>query len=315
MKPKITTTVLIGTLLLGTLFTGNVHAEAIQEKITVTPGRTITPREESTISSAALKVLRHIAQARGDIHSKNLSGAQAELKQAQKLIEVIKATLPTEKIKDRIWVAKKHLTYEDTDTVMQDLIPIYASVDDIEEFAPMNNVKEHVDKAKKHLQNGNKKGANEELKLADDAVVFTEIDLPLGYTEKKISSAQKFLAKKEAKKADISLKSAEDGVQYLSIMDTSPVYQARKSFWRATKNYLAGKTDAARADIKDAKAYLAKVDRTVDAKTNTEIDNLLKDTETIEAKLDKFDHETGQKMKKLYERFKTLTIGFVTAIP
>jgi len=311
MKTFIAVTLAAGTLLLGTFFTSNVRADSVEERITVIPGRTITPWEESTISSVALKVLRHIAQARADIHEKDPLYAQKELKQAQTLIEIIKTRVPTEKIKDRIRVAKKHLSYENTETVMQDLIPIYASLDDIEEFAPMDKTKEHIDKAKKHLENGNKQSADDELNLADEAVVFTEIDLPLSDTERHVTEAQMFLTKKESKKADAALKSAEDGVQFLSMLDSLPVLQAKKSFWQATKNYMEGRLEAARADIKEAKAYLVKAGKTRDAKTRTEVEKLLKDTEAVESKMDKLDHETGQELKNLYERFKALTLSAV----
>ena len=253
--------------------------------------------------------MRHIVQARDDIRAKNSRHAQTELQQAQTLIAIIKTTEPTDKIKDHIWVAKKHLSYESTRTVAQDLVPIYASLDEIADLAPMDKVKEHINKAKKHLEKGNKKAAGEELKLADEAVVFTEIDLPLGSTERHVTDAQMFLTKRESKKADAALKSAEDGVQFLSVMDSSPVWQARESFWSATKNYMAGRAEAARADLKEAKTYLQQVGTTADAKTKTEAGKLLKDTEAIDSKMDKFDHESGQELKSLYERFKALTLN------
>lgn len=312
MKTINSVSLIAAVLLLGTLFAGNVRAAGIEEKVTIIPGRTITSSDEATISSASLKVLRHIAQAREDIHGKELLKAQEQLKQAQTLIDIIKATEPTDKIKDRIWVAKKHLSYEDTETVRQDLIPIYASLDDIDEFIPSNNnAMDHINKAKKHLENANKKGATKELTLAEDAVVYTEIDLPLGDTERHVKAARTFLTKKESKKAAAALKSAEDGVQYLSLMDSSPVYKARKSFWNATQNYMAGRLEAAKSDIKDAKSYLAKVDASIDAKTKTEADKLLKDVESVERKVTKVDLETGQELNKLYERFKSLTLGTV----
>src|ERR1039457_2697374 len=314
MKTIISVALIAAIFLLGTLFAGNVRADGIEEKVTVIPGRTNTPSEEATISSTALKVLRHIAQARADIHEKELLKANEQLKNALTLIAIIRASEPTDKIKDRIWVAKKHLSYEDTETVKKDLIPIYASMDDIEEFIPTNtNAREHIVKAKKHLENDNKKGATEELKLAEDAVVYTEIDLPLGDTERYVKAAQTFLAKKESKKAAEALKSAEDGVQYLSVMDTSPVYKARKSYWSATQNYAAGKLDAAKADIKEAKAYLVKAGKTANAKTKTEAEKLVKDIDAIEGKMDKGGHETELELKKLYERFKAFTANLFQA--
>jgi hypothetical protein len=39
----------------------------LKENVTVLPGRQITPQEETAISSAAVKVLRHIASERGGL--------------------------------------------------------------------------------------------------------------------------------------------------------------------------------------------------------------------------------------------------------
>ncbi len=93
------------------------------------------------------------------------------------------------------------------------------------------------------------------------------------------------------------------------MLDSLPVLQAKKSFLQATNNYMSGRMEAARADIKEAEAYLVKAGKTGDAKTRAEVDKLLKDTETIENKMDKLDHETGQELRNLYERSKAFTLG------
>ena len=98
-----------------TLLAAPVSAAAVQEELTITQGKTITPREEAVISSAGVKVLRHIAQARSDIRNRDVDGVKQELDQADKLLDIIQAGLPTTKVKDRIWVAKKHLEYENTE--------------------------------------------------------------------------------------------------------------------------------------------------------------------------------------------------------
>ncbi len=118
-------------------------AQTIQEKVTITPGKTISTADESAISSAAVKVLRHIATARGAIHDNDLEQAQADLKQARELIDIIKASLPTAKVKDHIWVAKEHLDYKSTEDVIPDLIPIYAELDNIEDLVPVEQAKKH----------------------------------------------------------------------------------------------------------------------------------------------------------------------------
>ena len=71
------TGILILTLLVAVgLGTGPALAKTIHEDVTIKPAKTISPAEESIISSAATKVLRHIAKARGAIHEKDLDLAE-----------------------------------------------------------------------------------------------------------------------------------------------------------------------------------------------------------------------------------------------
>jgi predicted nucleic acid-binding Zn-ribbon protein len=308
MKKAFTIILAAGLLMLSPITSGTAFAQVIHEKVTVTPTRTLTAGEKSIISSSAVKVLRHIAQARADIHEKDLNHARGELRQALTLIDIIRATLPTAKVKDHIWVAKKHLSYEDTESVIPDLVPIYASLDEIADIVPVSKAREHINKVREHLKKGNKKGAKKELDLADESLIFSEVDLPLSYTETHITDAQGFLAKKEPQKAAEALKAAEDGVQFVDVDIQSPMTQARKSLWKATKHYLAGDMTATKKDLEDAKSALRKVGSTVDAKTKVKVEGLLKDVEAIEGEVDNGAKETGRNLKGLYERAKILTL-------
>jgi len=295
-----------GVILLGTIYPGQAQASGLEEKVTATSERTVTPREKSIMSTAALKVLRHIAGARADIHEKNIPRAQNELKQAHTLLEIIKATEPTEEVKDRIWIAKKHLFYESTQTVMDDMIPIYTSLDDIEALVPTAKAREHINNAKKYLEKGIKKSAAEELELADESLVYSEIDLPRKDTEKHITDAQNLLSKNEVKKADAALKAAQEGVEFFSFMTSAPVVQVKNHLWLASKNYAAGELAAAKGDMQKAEAYLDRAARSGDAETKAEAENLMNDVKAVEGKIDNGAKETGQEIRNLYERAKDL---------
>jgi hypothetical protein len=64
-----------------------VSAATIQEEVSLAPVRPISPREEAIISSAGVKVLRHIAQARSDIHAKDMESATTQLGQTENLLK------------------------------------------------------------------------------------------------------------------------------------------------------------------------------------------------------------------------------------
>ncbi len=312
MKRLTSVILLSGMFLLGMICSGTVLARDVEEEITIATARDISiPENESSISLAAIKVLRHIAEARFRIHEKDPSNAQNELKQARTLIAMIKTSVPTEKVKDRIWIANKHLSYESTEEVMKDLVPIYDSLDEIKDFVPVETAREHINMAKKHLEEGDKEGAGKELKLADESLLYKEIDLPLGYTERYIINAQALLKKKELQKADTALKSAEIGVQFISFMYSTPAAQARKSLWHASRNFAAGDLAAAKRDLEEAKMSLGKVIKSEDVKTSAEAEQLKKDIDTVEGKVDTGAKETGQDINKLYERAKNLTLSAV----
>lgn len=286
---------------------GPVMAQTIQEKVTITPGKTISAAEESAISSAAAKVLRHIATARGAIHDKDLEQAQADLKQAHKLIDIIKASLPTAKVKDHIWVARKHLDYKSTEDVIQDLIPIYAELDDIEDFVPVAQAKKHLDAAKKSLKKGDKKLAKESLRAADAALIYTEVDLPLASTEKHVIAAQRLLARDKPDKADEALQAAEDNVQFIAVASEAPINQAKKNLWQATKDYVAGKYAAAKADLEQARVYLKQAAQSSDEKIRKEARKLEKDVDALTGKVEKGGKDTGAAITGVWERSKALS--------
>ena len=76
------------TLLVAVVLTiGNASAKTIHEEVTIKPVKTISPAEESIISSATVKVVRHIAKARGAIHGKDLEQAGIYLKKAARIPE------------------------------------------------------------------------------------------------------------------------------------------------------------------------------------------------------------------------------------
>lgn len=163
----------------------------------MSPLRQITPQDEATISSTAVKALRHIADARGALlgDKPDSEKAGAQLGQAEKLLDIIQAALPTSEIKDRIWVAKKHLEYEDTREVLPDLVPIYASLEELVDFVPSARARTHLDKAKQALEKGDKPEAVEQLQAADDAMLYMEADLPLSSTRHLVEQATAALSK------------------------------------------------------------------------------------------------------------------------
>jgi hypothetical protein len=238
------------------MLTAPVSAANIQEEVSTVPGKSISPQEEAVISSAGVKVLRHIAQARSDIHTKDMEAAKNELDQAEKLLNIIQQALPTTEVKDRIWVAKKHLEYENSQEVLPDLIPIYSSLDELVDVMPVDMAKKHLDEARKHLKSGDKEQARKSLEATDAALQYTEVDLPLHATRQLVAEARAALSKEKSDQADKALKSAEDSVVYLSVAIQQPLFTAKALLWKTVLDLNAKDQKMAKADLQGAIGYL-----------------------------------------------------------
>jgi hypothetical protein len=280
-------------------------AATIQEKVTVKPGKTINPQEEAVISSAGAKVLRHIAQARADIQNKDIDGARTALGQAEKLLDIIQSSVPTTKIKDQIWVAKKHLEYEDTREVLPDLIPIYVSLDELVNTMPVDTAKKHLDQAKEQLKAGDNGKARKALEATAAALQYTEIDLPLGTTRQLVSRAKTAMDKGNPEDAANALKSAEDNVVFLSAAIEQPLFTAKALLWQTVLDLEAANMDLAKADLKGAIGYLEIASHSDNKSTRDAARQILAQARDLQKDLDS-GVDIGTRVRRLWEHAQAL---------
>ena len=295
--------ILLSTLML--MGAGIVLAdETVNEDVSVSSGKPLSFPQQERIANLAVKALKHIAKARGFIHESNIADAKRELTKSQKLMDIIRASLPTTRIKDHIWVAKKHLSYEDSEEVIPDLVPIYASLDEIQSFVSVDKTREHLDEAKKALKADDKKKGAASLELAGDSLVYVEIDLPLRYTERKVAKALLLLAEGKGKEADQELKAAEEGVQVISISSYGPMVLAQESLWQATKDYAKGQYEAAKRSLADAKVFLKMAARQADEKTKKALAKLSGKIDELEKKMAESGSDFSKEIKGLWNKTK-----------
>jgi len=305
MKKRFFAIVLAFAMLLGAGFGQlTLGEETVKEEVSVSPGKPLSFPQQERIANLAVKALKHIANARGFIHGNNVADAKRELAKSQKLMEMIRASLPTTRIKDHIWVAKKHLSYEDSEEVIPDLVPIYASLDEIQSFVSVDKTKEHLDAAKKALKEDDKKKGAESLELAGESLVYVEIDLPLRYTERKVAEALHLLAQGKNEEADQVLKAAEDGVQVISISSYGPMVLAQESLWQATKDYAKGRYEAARRSLADAKVFLKMAAKQADEKTKEALAKLNRKIDELEKKMAESGSDFSKEIKGLWNKTK-----------
>ena len=286
--------------------TQNVLADDVHENIRVTPGHTISPAEERIMARSAAHVLRYIADARSAIAANDIAKARSDLQQALNLIDILKLQQPTAKVRDHIWVARKHLDYESTEEVAADLVPIEAELTEIEDFVPVEKARKHIRSAGAYLKKGDKAGAKKELEAADAALIYTEVDLPLSNTERQIIAAQKALDNRQPAKADKALKQAEDGVQILSVAITAPITKARDSIWQASKDFAARDYAAAQADLAEASAWLDKAAQSTDKTTREEAMKLKHSLEGLKRQMNMTAQGAGAGLSRLWQRSQAL---------
>jgi len=310
MPSRFTIKPVAAALLAAAVISGPVLADdTFKKETTVLPGRSITPHEEARISTVAVKVLRHIADARGKLRgdAPDVEKAKSELDQAEKLLDIIQAALPTTKVKDRIWVAKKHLEYEDTQEVLPDLVPIYAGLDELVSYVPTAKAKGHLNEAKQALEKGDKPKAREKLEATDDALLYVEADLPLSSTRHLVSQAKVDLDKGDAKTADQALVAAEDDILFVSVSLESPLINAKAALWRAWQDYELGEKDYAKADLSEAVKHLERAAKSEDAVARKAAEELVSKVRDLNQLIETGDKGVGAKIESSWRRLEALS--------
>jgi len=286
-----------------------MFAATVQEDVSVVPGHSITASDEAVISSAAVKVLRHVAEARGHLQGDkpDKDAAKTELEKAEKLLDIIQASLPTSQVKDRIWVAQKHLEYEDTREVLPDLVPIFGSLDELADFMPVEQAKHHLDKAKEAMGKDQKSEAQEQLKEVDEALVYVEADLPLSSTRALVDQAKTDLAKDDVKAANQALVDAEDNVVFISVSFDSPLIQAKNALWRARMSYDSGDKTGAKTNLRQAVAALERAGKSNDELVREQAGKLTDEVRDLDSLLSAGDGSFQAGVDRAWQRAQALS--------
>jgi len=284
-------------------------AATVQEDVSVSPAHSITASDEAVISSAAVKVLRHVAEARGQLQGDepDADAAATELDKAEKLLDIIQASLPTAEVKDRIWIAQKHLEYEDSEEVLPDLVPIFTSLDELADYMPVDQAKGHLDKAKQAVDKGQKDEARAQLQQVDEALVYVEADLPLHSTRALVDQAHADLAKGDIKGADQALRSAEDNVVLISVAFDSPLIQAKSALWQARVSYDLGDKANAKASLQQAVAALERAGSSRDQLMRDQAGRLIGQVRDVERLLTTDDTGFSAGVEQVWQRVQALS--------
>jgi hypothetical protein len=246
------------------------------------PYRSVAPLVESTTERTAAMVLRRIAEARSDLHRKDVARARGDLTDAAKLMATIREDLSTAPARNLIGMARRHLEYEAFGKVRHELPPIRAALDAISDYLPTDRANEHVNRAGKCLERRDRKCADRELSLADGSLVIVEVELPLARAERYVDRARGFLAAGKPEKADKALAIAEQRAMPLLTQLRSPLFLARQNAWLALRNYHAEHRGQAGPFLEQARTYLEQAASAGDTKGREEAGKLSREIHGLE---------------------------------
>jgi hypothetical protein len=270
------------------------------------PDKNLTREVEYTLERTAIVAVRHITQARSDIHRKELPKARLELEKAESLMETIKNDLSTTTVKNFIWIARKHLEYEQPQQVLHDFPQIYSSLEMISVYIPTEKARMYVDRAKGYLEMDKKWEAERALGLAEKSLIVIEVELPLLKTQRYVTLAQEYLVKNNPQKADEALRTAEQRAMALYFGMNSPVIQARQNVWLAFRNYSSATHAESGWHLKEARSYLEKVVASGNSKGKEEMSKLSKEISVLENKLAAGEKVAESDLKVAWEKSEAL---------
>ena len=291
----------------GALSVSNSFAQGIEETVKIVPVRTTSDYTEAKLSKEASIVDLSIANAREDIYKKDVKRAKEALQKALKGINIIDNLRPTKKIINHIEIAKKHLDYESTQEVGQDLIPIAYDINQLTFAMPTQAAQKHLNNAKKAIMHGDKKNAKKELSAIQRTVSITGLYLPVNETKAYIGRALKYLDLGDLKQADAVLKKADNNLIIISLTGVRPVAKAKKSFYKAMVDYAHGEYVKSKEDLYQSELWLNKATHSSDATTRNEAKKLKKEAEILRSHLSKKTTDTEAKLDALWAQSKALS--------
>jgi cellobiose-specific phosphotransferase system component IIA len=294
-------------IIVSTLLVSGSFADEVDESVKVVLVKSVSAYTQAELSRDAAKVMLSVANAREDIYHKDVKQAKEALQKALVQIKIIDNLRPTKAIIEHVEVAKKHLDYEATQEVGQDLIPIAYDINQLALLVPTKNAQKHLANAKKAIALGDKKGAKKELEALEKAVNITVLYLPVNETKENIYKALTALDLGKLKQANSLLKKAENSLVIMSVASVRPVAKAKKSFYNAMVDYSHGEYVKAKEDLHQSELWLDKAMHSLDTKTRDEAKKLKEKTSFLENNLSKSTTDAEAKIHALWAQSKVLS--------
>jgi soluble cytochrome b562 len=137
-------------------------------------------------------LLRHVQAAHAALKDGKVGEARSALTAADDFAEGLQLMIPYSVVVDNIRNTEHELLASSTGIVVDDMLPIYSSLDEMADFAPelAEKAKAKLDEANKHMQKGEKEKAAEKLEEVAADISSTTVYLPVLYVESQVEAAR-----------------------------------------------------------------------------------------------------------------------------
>ena len=155
-------------------------------------------------------LIRHLQMAKATLEEKKLGEAKGALTAAKDFAGGLRKMIPFLVVVDQVKDAKGKVLESADSIVVDDMLPVYKNIDQMEIYAPelAKKARGKLKEAQKLVKAGKKKQAGEKLDEVIDDITATTVYMPVIYISKEVNQALKALDGKEPNtkvaKADIN---------------------------------------------------------------------------------------------------------------
>jgi hypothetical protein len=147
------------------------------------PGWWNDPAREQIAIHTGQSIVKHLQSAAEALKDGKAGIARVEISSADAFVGSVLNLMPYMTINEQLYNAKGKLVLDDYDLFLDDMMPIYASLDQLELYAPTvaSQTRDQVQKAEDQASKGDKKGAIETLNEVSESLAQTTVFMPLHY--------------------------------------------------------------------------------------------------------------------------------------
>ncbi|EIJ35400.1 YfdX family protein [Thiothrix nivea] len=167
---------------------------SVVEAVT-TPGWD-SPNMQRIAAHSGNEIVHHLTAAHEAIQKGDSGKALGEVEAANRLNDSVMQSMPYTDVQEDVFNAKGKLAMQENGRFYDDLLPIYAELDDMEVYAPQvaQKARGKVKEAETMARKGQNAEATTKLKEVMDDISATAIFLPVGYVHGQLEAAQNALS-------------------------------------------------------------------------------------------------------------------------